>query len=791
MFSDIMHGIMITMSPDCLLALCIGAMFGTVVGALPGLGTAVAITICIPFTLQMGNASAIALLLGVYATSIYGGSISAVLLNTPGTPQSACTGFEGYAMAKAGKAEKALGWITMSSVLGGLFSCVALVIAAPQLADLSVKYGGPLEICGLICLGLACITSLSEDNQIKGLLMGVAGLFLATIGVDPLSGEMRFTFGSPQLVSGIDLMPIVVGVFPLAELFYRAYEVHANVEPTAIDCKRISFPTWQEWKGRGLILLRSSLIGVGLGILPGTGATAATFVSYSSAKRLSKNGENFGKGEPDGLVAAESSNNAVAGGAMVPTLALGIPGEPVMALMLATLTLHGITPGVRLMADNPDIVYSTFLSLILANLLIIPTAIITVRGFGKLIKFPTAILLSIIVICSLLGVYLPRSNMFDVWMALLIGVIAFLMRFADFPVAPFLIGYVLSAQLEYRLGQAVIYKGDMPLTEYLFSAPVALVLFAVSACLLLALAAVCLMTGSAVAADAFPNRPITIVVPFAAGGETDLVARMLADGMSKELKQVMVVQNIVGASGVAGISAVTGAKPDGYTLGVTPSAPLAMHPHMRKVPYTLDSFDFVGRILKAPYIVMVAKTAPWNTLDDMLRDMKANPNTFFFASSGVGSVPYFAMMDLFKKAGAQVRHVPFSGDADAFQAIAGNRVQVYTSTAGSLDQYDVKGLALMDATRDPLLPNLPTVKESGVEAYYSQWMPLLAPKGLPADVKATLSDAMRKAMQSPEFVERLHKLNLVPGYLDSKDCRAFVEEESVRNAEVIKGLMAK
>ena len=782
MFSDIMHGIMITMSPDCLLALCIGAMFGTVVGALPGLGTAVAITICIPFTLQMGNASAIALLLGVYATSIYGGSISAVLLNTPGTPQSACTGFEGYAMAKAGKAEKALGWVTMSSVLGGLFSCVALVIAAPQLADLSVKYGGPLEICGLICLGLACITSLSEDNQIKGLLMGVAGLFLATIGVDPLSGEMRFTFGSPQLVSGIDLMPIVVGVFPLAELFYRAYEVHANVEPTAIDCKRISFPTWQEWKGRGLILLRSSLIGVGLGILPGTGATAATFVSYSSAKRLSKNGENFGKGEPDGLVAAESSNNAVAGGAMVPTLALGIPGEPVMALMLATLTLHGITPGVRLMADNPDIVYSTFLSLILANLLIIPTAIITVRGFGKLIKFPTAILLSIIVICSLLGVYLPRSNMFDVWMALLIGVIAFLMRFATRP-SPLSCSRFppacCSPRCCARFGPAGESKTLKPQECPMFRK------------LLFALAAVCLMTGSAVAADAFPNRPITIVVPFAAGGETDLVARMLADGMSKELKQVVVVQNIVGASGVAGISAVTGAKPDGYTLGVTPSAPLAMHPHMRKVPYTLDSFDFVGRILKAPYIVMVAKTAPWNTLDDMLRDMKANPNTFFFASSGVGSVPYFAMMDLFKKAGAQVRHVPFSGDADAFQAIAGNRVQVYTSTAGSLDQYDVKGLALMDATRDPLLPNLPTVKESGVEAYYSQWMPLLAPKGLPADVKATLSDAMRKAMQSPEFVERLHKLNLVPGYLDSKDCRAFVEEESVRNAEVIKGLMAK
>ena len=299
-----------------------------------------------------------------------------------------------------------------------------------------------------------------------------------------------------------------------------------------------------------------------------------------------------------------------------------------------------------------------------------------------------------------------------------------------------------------------------------------------------------LLTVPAQASD-YPNKPIQLVSPYGAGGDSDLTARVWAEFAKKKLGQPVVVVNKTGGGGLTGSLFAAKAKPDGYTLGVTPSAPLAMHPHMRKVPYTLDSFDFVGRILKAPYIVMVAKTAPWNTLDDMLKDMKANPNTFFFASSGEGSVPYFAMMDLFKKAGAQVRHVPFSGDADAFQAIAGNRVQVYTSTAGSLDQYDVKGLALMDATRDPLLPSLPTVKESGVEAYYSQWMPLLAPKGLPADVKATLSDAMRKAMQSPEFVERLHKLNLVPGYLDSKDCRAFVEEESVRNAEVIKGLMAK
>ena len=486
MVDSILAAFQMSINAETLLIVFIGAFYGTIIGALPGLGTVVALTMCLPFTLHMENVPAIALLLAVYCGSVFGGSISAVLINTPGTPQSAATGMDGYPMAKRGQAGQALGWVPVASVTGGLASCVVLIVATPQMAALSIRYGGPLEICALICLGLACIATLSQGNQIKGLMMGVFGLLLATVGNEPVSGMMRFTFGNRGMETGIDMLPLAVGVFPLAEVFYRIYEERSSVKAVPIDCRTIVFPRLSEWKGRFVGLLRSSGIGILIGILPGTGPTAATFISYASAKRSSKNGANFGKGEPDGLIAAESANNAVTGGALVPTLALGIPGEPVMALMRATLTLHGITPGGRLMADNPDIVYSTFLSLILANLLIIPTAIITVRGFGKLIKFPTAILLSIIVICSLLGVYLPRSNMFDVWMALLIGVIAFLMRFADFPVAPFLIGYVLSAQLEYRLGQAVIYKGDMPLTEYLFSAPVALVLFAVSACLLLA-----------------------------------------------------------------------------------------------------------------------------------------------------------------------------------------------------------------------------------------------------------------------------------------------------------------
>ncbi len=299
------------------------------------------------------------------------------------------------------------------------------------------------------------------------------------------------------------------------------------------------------------------------------------------------------------------------------------------------------------------------------------------------------------------------------------------------------------------------------------------------------------------AAQGYPERPITIVVPFGAGGETDLVARMLADNMHTIFGQNVVVQNIVGAAGVTGMSAITSAKPDGYTLGVVPSAPLAMHPHMRQVPYSLESFEFIGRILKAPYIVLVNKTSPWKTFDDMIKDMKANPDKYFWASSGVGSVPYIALMNLFNEFGVKVKHVPFSGDADALQAMAGDRAQIYASTAGVLGKYDVKGLALLDAERDPLLPDLPSIKECvpadkqqwASMLYVSQWMALIGPKGLPADVLAKLNAAMGQACAAPEFVADLKKLGLVPGYQDSKACEAFIREESDRNAVTIKKLM--
>jgi putative tricarboxylic transport membrane protein len=486
MDSAILLAFQLAFSMDTLIAVAAGTLFGTIVGAMPGLGTMLAIAICLPFTFTMSNTAAIGLLLSVYGSSIYGGSISAVLLNSPGTPQSAATGLDGYQMARMGYAEKALGWVTISSVFGAIISCVILVMLAPKLAQVSVKYGTPLMISALIIMGIACISTLSVGNQVKGLMMGVLGLFWATVGTDPVSGELRFIFGLDFLASGIAMLPVCVGLYPLAEVFYRIYERQNKMASEALNCNKIAFPKLREWKNRVFTLVSSSLIGTFVGILPGAGATPATFMSYSFAKRFSKFGKNFTKGEPSGLISAESANNATTGGALIPTLALGIPGDATTALMLFTFTIHGISPGPRLMVNHPEVLFSVYMTLIVANLLIVPAAILTVRFFGKMIKVPEPLLFGMIILFSLLGAYIGRGNMADIPIALAIGVFAFACRLGDFPVTPLLIGYVLGPELEFNLGQVLIYKQRAGWGEYLLNQPVALALLIIALILVIA-----------------------------------------------------------------------------------------------------------------------------------------------------------------------------------------------------------------------------------------------------------------------------------------------------------------
>ncbi len=308
--------------------------------------------------------------------------------------------------------------------------------------------------------------------------------------------------------------------------------------------------------------------------------------------------------------------------------------------------------------------------------------------------------------------------------------------------------------------------------------------------LIIALTGILMSSHSAFCAS-FPEKPIKIIVPFNAGGETDISARLLAAEMEKIFDEKVVVQNIAGASGMIGCKAMLSARPDGYTLGVIPSGPLAMHPHMRKIPYTIDDFAYIGRIINSPYLVFTDKNSPWNNIAAMVSDMKAKPNDYYWASSGAGSVPFFAMKEFAAAFGVKVRHVPFNDDTGAFQAIAGKRAHVYTTTAGALTKFDVKALALLDKERSPLLSDLPSISESGKDVFYSQWMVLVATKNVPKNILNIISSAMEKASQSSSFVEKLRRLSLAPGYLPPEETTRFVKEESDKNGKNIRSLMEK
>ena len=450
------------LSPFTLAMNFVGVMLGMIVGALPGLGSVVAITICLPFTFGMTSVSAIALLLGVYCGSICGGSIAAVLINTPG---------------------KAIGWALAASIFGGVFSCVILTFAAPQIAVFALQFG-PLETCALILMGLTCISSVSANNQFKGLAMGVLGLLLACVGMSPFSAESRFTFDIFALNSGIDLVAVIVGVFALSEVLDRVERMRREARVENGTSCRVQLPSLGEWRGRMSGLVKSSLIGTFVGILPGTGAATAAFLSYGEARRSSPRRGNIGKGEPDGIIAAESSNNAVTGGALVPSLALGIPGDPVTAIMLATLTIHGVTPGVRLMTENPEMVYATFAVLMLSNLLMYPSCIITTRMFSFLLRIPEQLLMGFIAVLCILGSYGSRGNLFDVFVTVFMGIAAYFMRRMEFPLPPLVIGLVLGQQFEMSIGQMMLFKGDDSWLAFVSASPIAMVLLGMAFLLL-------------------------------------------------------------------------------------------------------------------------------------------------------------------------------------------------------------------------------------------------------------------------------------------------------------------
>lgn len=473
-------GLLALGDPSLLLLLLVATLGGVFIGALPGLNATTGAALLLPFTLTMEPIPAIAILTAIYCSATFAGAITAILINTPGTAASATTCLDGYPLAQRGEAGRALGMAVVSSTIGGIFSVVCLMLAAPLLARAAYNFSPP-EYFALTLFGLSMLASIGDGSSFKNLISGGLGIFFAIIGVDNLTTVERFTFGSYELYDGISFVPVMIGVFGISELLVQASQL--DVKREAVRMKAISLPTREDYRKTWQAILRSSGIGTFIGILPAEGATVASMIGYNEAKRWSKTPEEFGKGAIEGVAGSEAANNAATGGAMVPTLALGIPGSATAAVILAGLMVHGLRPGPAMFTEQADFAYAIFWSMMLVNILFFLVGLRGAKLFARVTLIPVQVLWPSVFVFSIVGAYALDQSMFDVWVALISGVLGYFMRRYGFSVVPLAIGLILGGMLEQRLGQSMVMLNEQwwlmftrPLT-LLFLAMTALALF--------------------------------------------------------------------------------------------------------------------------------------------------------------------------------------------------------------------------------------------------------------------------------------------------------------------------
>lgn len=445
-----------------------GIVVGIIIGAIPGLGPTVAIAAMIPLTFVLEPIPSMMLLLGVYQGGIFGGSISAILFNIPGTPAASATVLDGFPMAQRGQGGKALKMALYGSVYGNVFSCLVLIFVAEPLASVALRFGPP-EMSGLIFLALTIISAVGGRSVLRGLLMGFLGMLLSTIGLDPVWGTARMTFGTPNLDNGLSLIPVLVGLFAISELMIQADRPDfASVlakrggNDAAVDVaagNRLSFR--EIWALRG-IMTWSALIGVFFGFLPGIGSTTPAFVSYGLAKQRSKTPERFGKGELAGIAAPETANNAVTGGALIPLLSLGVPGDAVTAVILGALMLQGLAPGPFLFRDNGPEVYAILLGLLLASIPTIFLGLLLFRYAVRILSLSNAVIFPVVLVMCVFGAYSVNNSMFDVFTMAACGILGYALRACGYPIPPLLIGFILGGPFEWSVRQSLLISRGSP-----------------------------------------------------------------------------------------------------------------------------------------------------------------------------------------------------------------------------------------------------------------------------------------------------------------------------------------
>jgi putative tricarboxylic transport membrane protein len=470
------------MGPWPLFLCVLGTALGIIVGAIPGLSGAMLIALTLPLTFKMVPEQAMALMVCMYTGSITGGLVSAVLLRIPGTPSNVVTVFDGYAMAQQGQAGRALGLGVAASFFGSVFAWGALVMLTKPLADIAVRFT-PFDYFALVLTALVLISSVSGKSMAKGLLAGMIGVLLAFPGLDENTGRTRFTMGMWQLTSGFDILPVLVGVFGvgtvMTELVKPMGKVHAMVYSSSGLWMKLS-----EWKAQFWNLLRSSAIGTWIGILPGIGASVGSLVAYTVAKNVSRTPDEFGNGSPSGIVASEAANNATVGGALIPLLAIGIPGSVIDVFLMSAMMIHGIQPGPLLFEQHAGIVYVVIAACLLSSVLMFGQMYLMIPFLRRVLDVPRQFVLPLIMVFCVVGVFASSNRMFDVWIMLGFGVLGFLMERGGLPLGPFVIGFILAPIAESRLRQGLMMTdGDysplvtQPLTLSLMLLSVALLVW--------------------------------------------------------------------------------------------------------------------------------------------------------------------------------------------------------------------------------------------------------------------------------------------------------------------------
>lgn len=461
MFELLMAGFASVLSPYTILLIFVGVALGLVFGAIPGLTATMAVALCLPMTFGMTPIAGFCLLIGLYIGGISGGLIAAILLNIPGTPASIATTFDGYPLAAKGQAGKALGVGIVFSFIGGLFGILILTAIAPPIANFALKFG-PFEYFSVSIFALTMIASLSGKSILRGLASGLLGIMFSLIGAAPIDSARRYTFGIHQFDSGLSLLPVLIGLFAISELLRAAEsETESETISTNIAIKGFGF-SLAEFFSQKWNALRSAVIGLLIGILPGIGGGTSNIIAYVTAKNQSKHPEKFGTGIIDGIVASETSNNAAIGGALIPLMTLGIPGDTITALLLGGFMIHGLTPGPLLFVNQPVIVYGIFAALLIANLAMLILEYFGLRVFVRLLAIPKYILLPIIGVLCAVGSYGLNNRIFDVWTMLFFGILGFVMVKVKFPLPPVILGFILGPIVEVNLRRGLMAsQGDV------------------------------------------------------------------------------------------------------------------------------------------------------------------------------------------------------------------------------------------------------------------------------------------------------------------------------------------